>query len=360
MLNKIKNILLYAGLEKEKFDKIKTEVAENNRKSLSVFSLIAAAAMLIMIAASFFEESLVKNIPTYAVCSVLSIAVYFLCRFSKGKSSVLIYISVYVFLMMVLGFGIILGTFVEPNEVTASFTVLIFAVPLLFLDRPIRMSIALIVSIIVYFICAVITQEPLMLSYNASNVIPYGALGIVVSSYMMKIKAERYSFALDNKYLSESDQLTGLLNRRSYEQHIQSLREDPYNTGTLICAFDVNGLKTVNDTLGHRAGDELIQGAANCIEGVFGQYGKCYRTGGDEYMAILPDTGPSPRELEEMLNARARSWKGCLVSGMSISMGFAKVESKDGVDAAINNADRNMYAAKDRYYSLNSIEKRRS
>lgn len=360
MFKSITKILLYAGLEKDKYNKVKSELAESNRKNLSVYSLMASIALLCMTAASFFEESLVKNIPTYIVCCIICTIIFVVVRwFSKGKHGV-IYSCVYVFTALFLAFGINLGTFVEPNEVTASYTVLVFAVPLLFVDRPLRMNIVLLLSMIAYFICAAMTQDEIMFGYNASNVIPYGALGIIVSSYMMKIKAERYSFELDNKYLSESDQLTGLLNRRSYEHNIQSLRESENAAGTLICAFDLNGLKTVNDTLGHRAGDELLQGAANCIDGVFGQYGTCYRTGGDEFMAILSGPYPTENELEEMLNARTRSWKGSLVSGMSISCGFAKIESSENIEAAIYNADKAMYTAKSNYYRNNGIDRRKA
>jgi len=356
----LKNMLLYAGLDKEQYNRIKPDLINSNRNNLCVYSMIATFALLIMIAASAIEDSLLKNIPTYLVCSGISAVIYICCSFfSKGRR-VVVYFCMYTFTLMILAFGIVLGTFVEPHEVTASFTVLIFAVPLLFVDRPIRMNIALLISIAAYFVCAKITQNEVMFGYNASNVIPYGTLGIIVSSYMMKIKAERFSFEYDNKRLSESDQLTGLLNRRSYEHHIQTLRGSEISVGTLICAFDLNGLKTVNDTLGHRAGDELLQGAANCIESVFGQYGICYRTGGDEFMAILSEPYPSLPELEDMLNARTRSWKGPLVSGMSISIGFAKIEASDSVDTAINKADFEMYAAKSRYYSQNGMDRRKA
>ncbi|MBR5705734.1 MAG: diguanylate cyclase, partial [Deltaproteobacteria bacterium] len=53
-----------------------------------------------------------------------------------------------------------------------------------------------------------------------------------------------------------------------------------------VFSIDVNGLKTVNDSLGHDAGDELIRGAADCISAAFGQTGKCYRTGGDEFVVL--------------------------------------------------------------------------
>ena len=57
-------------------------------------------------------------------------------------------------------------------------------------------------------------------------------------------------------------------------------------------AVDINGLKEVNDTFGHEAGDQLIIGAANCIERAFGDYGKVFRTGGDEFIVLLTEDIP--------------------------------------------------------------------
>ena len=51
--------------------------------------------------------------------------------------------------------------------------------------------------------------------------------------------------------------------------------------------MDVNRLKIVNDSQGHAAGDELLQGAASCMKKCFDSCGKVYRTGGDEFIALL-------------------------------------------------------------------------
>ena len=54
-----------------------------------------------------------------------------------------------------------------------------------------------------------------------------------------------------------------------------------------VVMFDVNDLKYVNDTYGHDKGDALITTAAKIIKEAFGELGKCYRTGGDEFIAVL-------------------------------------------------------------------------
>ncbi|MBQ8082140.1 MAG: diguanylate cyclase, partial [Clostridia bacterium] len=78
----------------------------------------------------------------------------------------------------------------------------------------------------------------------------------------------------------DTDALTGLFSRNAYSRTLKKLDE----AGRLpkdLAAFtiDINGLKTVNDSLGHEAGDELIRGAAACIVNALGTGRSCYRTG---------------------------------------------------------------------------------
>ena len=126
----------------------------------------------------------------------------------------------------------------------------------------------------------------------------------------------------------------------------------------MVCAFDVNGLKSVNDNLGHRAGDELIVGAADCIQAVFGHYGACYRIGGDECMALLTGPCPTPEELQDKLAERTHCWHGQLVSGMSISMGAVPYSSGAELSQMLQDADARMYAAKEEYYRKSGVDRR--
>ena len=70
------------------------------------------------------------------------------------------------------------------------------------------------------------------------------------------------------------DVLTGFPNRRQYEDELKKLLSEPMPEDLVYIAIDMNGLKDVNDTYGHDVGDDLIVGAAHCIEQCFGKMGK--------------------------------------------------------------------------------------
>ena len=360
MWEKIKKVVLYGNTEKKNFQVVQEEINESNRRCLIVYNMIVAVGMFCMVVMTFFRDNLASNRMPYLACAVTGVILGVIASKSSRKQGLLINICVYVFVAILMGFGIVMGTILNTEFVSVSFPILMFAVPLLFTDRPLRMGMAQVISLFCYIGLALQNQSDYIFGENMVSIIPYGIVSIILSGFMMCIKVRRHVLEYENRFLSESDQLTGMMNRRSFEQHMDLLRKNGRSPLDLtICAFDVNGLKKVNDTLGHHAGDELIRGAADCIEGAFGSYGRCYRTGGDEFMAILDGSHPTDEELRDSLNSRCSCFKGTYVSGLSISIGMVTGTAEDSLDALVMKADQEMYADKSRYYRQAGFDRRR-
>ena len=158
--------------------------------------------------------------------------------------------------------------------------------------------------------------------------------------------------------ISMTDELTRLYNRRCFEEDIAKIREKDIEEDLVLYSVDVNGLKTVNDNIGHAAGDELIKGAADCMSLVVAGNGRVYRTGGDEYFIIAQTT--EPENLKEDILSEAEKWHGKLVKQLSMSIGYAT--HKDNPEADIDEleriADKKMYEDKDRYYQESGMRRR--
>ncbi len=153
-------------------------------------------------------------------------------------------------------------------------------------------------------------------------------------------KAEYY------KGMAEIDVMTGLLNRSAFEEWEE--RHEQFDD-MMIVTFDLNNLKTCNDTLGHKAGDTYITEASQMIKRVFGTIGKCYRIGGDEFCAVIPRGSKIDiehyidklRKEEEEFNQKNDGLR------VGIAVGYAIHESGDETfESTRDRADRKMYRNK--------------
>lgn len=149
------------------------------------------------------------------------------------------------------------------------------------------------------------------------------------------------------RYLSIHDQLTGLYNRLYFEEEIARLEKGRIYPISTIMA-DLDGLKTVNDTNGHSAGDQLLVQAAAIFRSCFRGEDVVARIGGDEFAALLPGANArTAYKVIERINARlgeaSNSFNG---KQISISIGMATTEKGGSLLESIKTADMSMYAVK--------------
>ncbi|MCQ2597144.1 MAG: GGDEF domain-containing protein [Treponema sp.] len=159
---------------------------------------------------------------------------------------------------------------------------------------------------------------------------------------------------------SNTDELTGFYNRRAYDMTAKYFAKNGLGENFVYVSIDINGLKVVNDTIGHGAGDELILGACDCMKKAFSDYGKLYRVGGDEFVAILSASENELELIKEKLKVAISSWKGQLVDSVSMSCGY--VVKSETINLALHDisvlADKRMYEDKSRYYRQAGFDRR--
>ncbi|MHB1421315.1 MAG: diguanylate cyclase domain-containing protein [Bacillota bacterium] len=150
------------------------------------------------------------------------------------------------------------------------------------------------------------------------------------------------------RYIGQHDSLTGLYNRAFLQGELHRLEAGPfYQAGLFIC--DVDGLKLVNDTLGHEAGDELLIAAAKVIKKSFRDDDVVARVGGDEFAVLLTSTTRTviedgKRRIQEMVSDYNTSNPTIT---LSLSVGSAVREnSMMSIDQLYGKADSQMYQHK--------------
>ena len=175
---------------------------------------------------------------------------------------------------------------------------------------------------------------------------------LVMVSRVLKMNQEKKTLI----HTSTTDELTGCFNRRAYEK---DLTEISLHKDFMYISMDANGLKIVNDSLGHAAGDELLQGAAFCMKKCFSKYGKVYRVGGDEFIAILFTDHKNFGKIIADFNETVRTWSGHLLDSMTISCGCVSSKEREwnSMKAIVETADMRMYEKKAIYYKINGVDR---
>jgi diguanylate cyclase (GGDEF)-like protein len=147
---------------------------------------------------------------------------------------------------------------------------------------------------------------------------------------------------------ARTDRLTGLENRTSWDGRIQeeSERRGRYPEVVSIVSADLNGLKAINDRLGHEAGDRAIKAAADLLRRTARSTDHVARVGGDEFLILMPETDEAGAERfmnRVMIGALQTLCDGAC---LSISLGAATAAADESLVDTVRRADARMYASK--------------
>ena len=159
-----------------------------------------------------------------------------------------------------------------------------------------------------------------------------------------------------------TDALTGMLNRYAYAKALEDYdTRERLPEDTAAFSIDINGLKEANDRYGHAEGDKLICGAAKCINTVFEGTGKCFRTGGDEFIVFANLDRKHAEAAMARLAEESGRWSGTVIKQLQLAAGYALASDHPGISAEklVIEADQAMYAEKERYYRESGKDRRR-
>ena len=174
---------------------------------------------------------------------------------------------------------------------------------------------------------------------------------------VMQRLARQASVALENARLHESlralsltDPLTGLPNRRRLQLHLEhEVAAARRGRRLAVVVFDIDNFKTVNDTLGHLTGDEILRAFGELLDEENRTMNLVGRFGGDEFVSVLSDSGrDGARQYIERVQSTIAHDPVLAKHQVSVSMGVAEFEREEmrSVDDLFRAADMDMYRVK--------------
>jgi diguanylate cyclase (GGDEF)-like protein/PAS domain S-box-containing protein len=163
---------------------------------------------------------------------------------------------------------------------------------------------------------------------------------------------ERKRFEAKLRHLADHDSVTGLANRRRFEERLSSQLSRAGRSGGAVLVLDIDDFKLINDRLGHRAGDEALGAVARVATRSVGPRAVLARLGGDEFAALLP--GADAVAAESSAHALLEAVRGLslTVDGrpvhLTASVGISLIDGERAtVQELLSGADAAMYAAKE-------------
>ncbi|WP_372867927.1 GGDEF domain-containing protein [Pseudomonas sp.] len=237
---------------------------------------------------------------------------------------------------------------------------LLMFIPALFLSMPLRGALAALVSLWGFYVVLDVvmwTGEPLqpisrdaLLAVHLFNLSVVFAMFSYLSFFYLKIVS---SAQRKLRKMAATDPLTGLLNRRHIidlaERELARFQRNLHPIGLLL--LDIDHFKSINDNHGHEIGDKVLVDVANCIKAVLRNHDLIARWGGEEFLAVLPDTNleqarASAERVRQALMQQRWCFDGKTVA-LTISVGVSEFQEGDELKSAINRADKALYRCKD-------------
>lgn len=160
----------------------------------------------------------------------------------------------------------------------------------------------------------------------------------------------RQRLEMELRYQARHDPLTGLLNRRPFEEALarETQRAQRYGHPFALIMLDVDQFKAVNDAYGHEVGDRILEALADGVSERLREPDLLARWGGEEFMALLPETDSGgAHRLAEAIRHRVAGQEFPGVGHLTVSLGVVEYRAHETIRDVTRRVDEALYAAKE-------------
>jgi diguanylate cyclase (GGDEF)-like protein len=185
------------------------------------------------------------------------------------------------------------------------------------------------------------------------------AAAITIAMCLLTLLVVRGELARQHQYsatlsrIAYRDELTGIDNRRAFMENgrREMVRSDRSGRPLLLMMLDVDHFKSINDKLGHAAGDDVLVELAACLQRELREYDLVARIGGEEFAVLIAEMSLEQGKFiaERLRKATESMHKSAenTLPPITLSIGFAEYKAGEDLDQLMSRADRALYSAKD-------------
>ena len=309
-LKTIGDLLINGGLGREAYEEVRPLINDANYRTWRIFAPLGAIYFSISFISTFFVNSVAANAWVYfgtmLIFAVATILLYTGIIKKDSKISLVLY-QFLNFILLV--FSTFIGTIMNADYLAVTFMVLLVAIPLITIDRPLRMEIILLVGCAVYAAACVLSKRADLVEIDLYNLACFWLVAFILSCRITSYRLKGFLMQRNLEESVDKDALTKVKNAFAYDKlKIRLDREIQEKTAApfAIAVCDINHLKMVNDNYGHEKGDDYLK--KNCwkICRIF-KHSPVFRIGGDEFLIYLVgDEYSNRKELLELAETSNR------------------------------------------------------
>ena len=276
MKNRILQLLFFQTSMGSNAKTVRKQILKENRGSATTWAAVQLIYWSYCLIMSASAPDFMKCRGIYIIAFAINAVALILAIFAVPRAPWLLKPICFAIDVALLGAGVGIARLLAPKTIIIFASVLI--VPVFFICDTFSTFLLFVVNAVTFIAVGINSMEPETFRWTLVNMLIFSSVGLILGYFVNRARVERYAFAESAVQLAESnsklvelqtsyayyDQMTGLQNRRAYAEKIDQYIENMPGECCVVMA-DINGLKEMNDTCGHEAGDELIIGAAECL-----------------------------------------------------------------------------------------------
>lgn len=328
----IRNYFFYSGIEKEEYDAVKKDAYVSNYSVWRILHVVMVAVFAFLYLSSLVNGLLESNRLFYLLglaYSVVASCLFFILK----KDSLLAQLIIYLSISLMFIFACLI-TQNKPEIPATTFIVLLLIAPMFMIDKPFFMTFELSAASAVFLIWMYKVKPYEIWEMDLINVVIFTIVGIILNIIANSIRIREFVLTRKINIQKDTDELTGLKNKGALTREINAFLADDSADKGIMMLMDVDHFKSINDTLGHDVGDQVIVQLGKLLGSKFSDDEITGRFGGDEFIVFIkkefdPDVARQAaesivREAHESISLPDKDWKVSVSIGIAIYSGLEK------------------------------------